>query len=74
MERAEDETQFQLSLAKMHDIGAATRHAFEEGDRIVTDLVSRTESNPFAAKALEGLAEDGFYGLRRELRRLSGGF
>lgn len=74
LERAEDEAQLQLTLAKMHDIGEATHHAFEEGDLIVADLVSRTERNPYAAKALEGLAEEGIYGLRRKLRRLSGGF
>jgi hypothetical protein len=74
LERAEDEAQRNLSLAKMSDIGMATRHALEEGDGIVHDLMSRVDSNPFAAKALGGIAEDGVRGLRRELRRLSEGW
>jgi hypothetical protein len=74
LERAGDEAQRQLVLARMGDIGAATRYALEEGDGIVGDLMSRVETNPFAAKALGGIAEDGVRGLRRELRRLSEGF
>jgi hypothetical protein len=72
LERTDGEAQRQLTMAKMSDIGAATRHALDEGDGIVADLVSRAENNPFAAKALGGIADDGVRGLRRELRRLSG--
>lgn len=74
LERADDEARRTLTLAKMSDIGTATRHALEEGDGIVGDLMSRVENNPFAAKALGGIAEDGIRGLRRELRRLSEGY
>jgi hypothetical protein len=74
LERAEAEAQRQLVLSKMSDIGAATRHALEEGDGIAADLMSRVENNPVAAKALGGIAEDGIRGLRRELRRLSEGW
>lgn len=74
LERAEDEAQRQLALSRMSDIGVATRHALDEGDGIVADLVSRVQSNPFAEKALSGIAEDGIRGLRRELRRLSEGW
>jgi len=73
LERAEDETRRQLVESRMSDIGMATRHAFNEGDDIVADLVSRIERNPHSANALMGLAEDGVHGLRRELRRLSEG-
>ncbi len=74
LERADDEVRRNLTLAKMSDIGTATRHALEEGDGIVHDLLSRVENNPFAAKALGGIAEDGIRGVRRELRRLSEGW
>jgi hypothetical protein len=74
LERAGNEAQRSLVLGRMSDIGAATHHALEEGDAIVGDLMSRVESNPFAAKALSGIAEDGVRGLRRELRRLNEGF
>lgn len=74
LQRAQDEARRNLSLAKMSDIGTATRHALEEGDGIAQDLMSRVQDNPFAAKALIPIAEDGARGLRRELRRLSEDF
>jgi hypothetical protein len=74
LERAEDEARRSLALAKMSDIGTATRHALEEGDGIAQDLLSRVQDNPFAAKALIPIAEDGARGLRRQLRRLSEDF
>jgi hypothetical protein len=74
LERAEDEAQRNLTLAKMSDIGTATRHALEEGEGIAADLMSRVQDNPFAAKALIPIAEDGARGLRRQLRRLSEDF
>jgi chloramphenicol 3-O-phosphotransferase len=74
LERAEDEARRNLALAKMSDIGMATRHGLEEGEAIASDLLSRVENNPFAMKALSGIAEDGVRGIRRELRRLSEGF
>jgi len=69
--RAEDEARRNLTLARMSDLGVATRHALDEGDGIVSDLTGRIENNAFGAKALSGIAEDGVRGLRRELRRLS---
>jgi hypothetical protein len=74
LERTEDEAQRNLTLAKMSDIGTATRHALEEGEGIAADLMSRIQDNPFAAKALIPIAEDGARGLRRQLRRLSEDF
>jgi hypothetical protein len=74
IERAEHEARRNLTLARMADIGVATRHGLEEGEAIASDLLSRVENNPFALKALSGIAEDGVRGIRRELRRLSEGF
>jgi hypothetical protein len=74
IERAEDEAQRNLALARMSDLGTATRHAMDEGDGIVHDLSARVEANPLGANALGGIAEDGIRSLRRELRRLSEGF
>lgn len=73
LERASDEARRQLALGRMSDIGTATRHALDEGDAIVSDLVSRAESNPLAAKALGGIAEEGMHALRREVRKLGDG-
>jgi hypothetical protein len=73
LERAEDEAHRTLTLARMSDFGAATHHALDEGDGIVRDLVARVEANPLGANALEGIAEDGIRGLRRELRDLTEG-
>jgi hypothetical protein len=72
LERAQDEARRNLTLARMTDLGMATRHALEEGDEIVSDLAGRIENQPFGAKALSGIAEDGINGLRHELRRLRG--
>jgi hypothetical protein len=72
LERAQDETRRNLTLARMTDLGMATRHALEEGDEIVSDLAACIENQPFGAKALSGIAEDGINGLRHELRRLRG--
>jgi hypothetical protein len=72
LERAEDEARRNLTLARMSDLGMATRHAMDEGGEIVGDLASRIENDPFGAKALSGIAEDGINGLRHELRRLRG--
>jgi chloramphenicol 3-O-phosphotransferase len=74
LERAENEAQRSLALARMSDIGAATHHALDEGDAIIRDLIARAESNPLGANALGGIAEDGIRGVRRELHRLSEGF
>ncbi len=73
LERASDEARRQVALGRMSDIGAATRHALDEGDAIVADLINRAEGNPLAAKALGGIAEEGVRGLRSELRRLADG-
>lgn len=73
LERASDEARRQLALGRISDIGAVTRHALDEGDAIVGDLVSRAEGNPLAAKALGGIAEEGVRALRSELRRLADG-
>jgi hypothetical protein len=72
LERAEDEASRNLTLARMSDLGMATRHAMDEGGEIVGDLAGRIENDPFGAKALSGIAEDGINGLRHELRRLRG--
>jgi hypothetical protein len=72
LERAQDEARRNLTLARMTDLGMATRHAMDEGGEIIGDLASRIESDPFGAKALSGIAEDGINGLRHELRRLRG--
>ncbi|HEY2142378.1 MAG TPA: hypothetical protein VGG98_10010 [Solirubrobacteraceae bacterium] len=72
LERAEDEARRTLTLARMTDLGMATRHAMDEGSEIISDLASRIENDPFGAKALSGIAEDGINGLRHELRRLRG--
>ncbi|HEX3691961.1 MAG TPA: hypothetical protein VHU13_01350 [Solirubrobacteraceae bacterium] len=74
LERAEDEARRNLSIAKISDIGMATRHALAEGDEIVHDLAGRLQGNEFGAVALGGIAEDGVRGVRRELRRLSEGW
>lgn len=72
LERAQDEARRNLTLARITDLGMATRHALSEGDEIVSDLASRIDNQPFGAKALSGIAEDGINGLRHELRRLRG--
>jgi len=71
LERTEDEARRNLTLARMTDLGMATRHAMDEGGEIISDLAGRMEHDPFA-KALSGIAEDGINGLRHELRRLRG--
>jgi hypothetical protein len=73
LERTSDEARCHLVVGRMADIGRATHHALDEGDAIVADLVSRAEGNPFAAKALSGIAEEGVRSLRNELRRLADG-
>jgi hypothetical protein len=72
LERAHDEGRRNLTLARMSDLGMATRHALEEGDEIVSDLAGRIDNQPFGATALSGIAEDGINALRHELRRLRG--
>ena len=72
VERAQDEARRNLTMARMTDLGMATRHAMGEGSEIVGELASRVENDPFSAKALSGIAEDGINGLRHELRRLRG--
>jgi hypothetical protein len=72
LERAQDEARRNLTMARMTDLGMATRHAMGEGSEIVGELASRVENDPFGAKALSGIAEDGINGLRHELRRLRG--
>ncbi len=74
LERADDEARRNLALARMSDLGIATRHALDEGDGIVHDLSARVEANPLGANALGGIAEDGIRSLRRELRRLGEGW
>jgi len=71
LERAEDETQRSLTIARMSDIGVATHHALSEGDEIVRDLAGRLDANPLGANALGGIAEDGIRGVRHQLRRLT---
>jgi hypothetical protein len=72
LERAQDEARRNLSLGRMADLGMATRYAMDEGGEIIGDLAGRIENDPFGAKALSGIAEDGINGLRHELRRLRG--
>jgi hypothetical protein len=75
LERAGNEAQLRLTLAKMGDIGLATHHALEEGDEIVRDVVRRLQSNEFGGQALASLGEEGIRALKHELRRLTeGGF
>ena len=71
LERAEDEAQRSLTLARMSDIGVATHHALGEGDEIVRDLAGRLDATPLGANALSGIAEDGIRGVRHQLRRLT---
>ena len=71
LERAQDETRCNLTMARMTDFGMATRHAMGEGCEIIDDLARRVESNPLA-QAVQGIAEDGINGLRHELRQLRG--
>jgi len=68
--RAVDVARRERATGRMDDIGVATRHALGEGSDIADELAERVERNPGAAKALEGIAEDGFRGLRHELRLL----
>jgi hypothetical protein len=70
LERANDEALRDLALARLSDIGIATRHGLDEGHEIVRDLVAHIEADPIGAKALSGIAETGVRGLERELRRL----
>jgi hypothetical protein len=74
LERTEDEAQLYLALAKMHDIGIATRHSFEEGEDMVADFRRRVGDDPLVAKALSPFLEDGLQDLNRVRRRLSQGF
>ncbi len=74
LERAEDEAQLYLATAKMHDIGIATRHAFDEGEDIVNDYRRRVGDDPLAAKALAPLLEGGLHDLDRVRRDLTRGF
>jgi hypothetical protein len=68
--RAYDVARRERANGRVSDIAIATRHGLSEGDAIVSDLEERIERRPRAAKALEGIAEDGIHGIRRELRRL----
>jgi hypothetical protein len=70
LERANDEALRELVIARISDIGIATRHGLDEGHEIVRELVSRIEADPMGAKALGGIAEIGIHGLEHELRRL----
>jgi hypothetical protein len=74
LERTEDEARRNLGLGRMTDIKMGTRHAMGEADEIVSDFAARAEANPLGAGAFNGIAEDGVWGLRRELRRLSEGW
>jgi hypothetical protein len=68
--RAYDVARRERTNGRVSDIAIATRHGLSEGDAIVSDLEERIERRPRAAKALEGIAEDGIHGIRRELRKL----
>ncbi len=68
--RAYDVARRERANGRASDIGIATRHGLGEGDAIVSDLEERIERRPRAARALEGIAEDGIHGIRRELRKL----
>jgi hypothetical protein len=70
LERANDEALRELVVARISDIGIATRHGLEEGHEIVRELVARIEADPMAAKALGGIAEVGVHSIEHELRRL----
>lgn len=73
IERAEDEALRNLVMAKMSDLGMATRHGLDEADAIIHDLASRIQNNEgFGAQVLVGISEEGALALKRELRRLSG--
>lgn len=74
LQRAQDEAQLAIATAKMHDVGVATSHAFEEGESMVNDFQRRVEDDPLMAKALAPLLEDGLQDLRRVRRRVSEGF
>jgi hypothetical protein len=69
--RAVDVARRERATGRMNDIGIATRYALGEGEAIADELAERIERNPWAAQALGGIAEDGFRGLRKELRRLT---
>ncbi len=68
--RAYDVARRERTNGRVSDTGIATRHGLGEGDAIVSDLEERIDHRPRAAKALEGIAEDGIHGIRRELRKL----
>jgi hypothetical protein len=70
LERASDELIRDLALARISDIGIATRHGLDEGHEIVRDLIAHIEADPMGAKALAGIAKTGMRGLELELRRL----
>jgi hypothetical protein len=74
LERAHDEALRNLVIAKMADIGMATRHGIDEADAIVHDLASRIHDDGFGAQALASIGEEGVRSLKRELRRLSEGY
>lgn len=74
LERTEDEAQLYLTLGKMHDIGIATRHAFDEGGDIVADYRRRVGEDPLVAKALAPFLEGGLEDLDRVRSRLGRGF
>lgn len=69
--RAVDVARRERATGRMNDMGIATRYALGEGEAIADELAERVEKNPWAAKALTGLAEDGFRGLRGQVRNLA---
>jgi hypothetical protein len=74
LERAQDEALRNLVMAKMSDLGMATRHGLDEADAIIHDLASRVQNNEgFGTQVLVGISEEGALALKHELRRLSGG-
>jgi hypothetical protein len=73
LERSEDEALRNLAIARMSDLGMATRHGIDETDAIIRELASRISQDGFGAQALASIGEEGVQALRRELRRLSEG-
>ncbi len=73
VQRAADAARRDLTIARISDVGLATRHALAEGDEIVGDLERRVTGRPLAFKALAPIAEDGIADVRHELRRLREG-
>jgi hypothetical protein len=69
--RAVDVARRERATGRMNDIGVATRYALDEGEAIADELAERIEKNPWMAKALGGIAEDGIRGIRHELRQLT---